>query len=674
MHEIVGNATFVAELLGPLSPFVDVAAVFLPLLGAALATLAGGLWGLPRNDRAAQTLTCLAMVASALASALIFADIAVEGGAARTHVLAPWIQVGALQSFWTLRLDALSSVMLMVVTGVSAMVHLYALGYMRHDRGIPRFMAYLSLFTFGMLMLVTADDLIQLFFGWEAVGVCSYLLIGFWYEKPRASAAAVKAFVVNRIGDFGFILGIFGCFALFRSVAFGSLFSAAPDLESATYALGGLDVPVLTVLCLLLFVGAMGKSAQLGLHVWLPDAMEGPTPVSALIHAATMVTAGVFMVARLSPLFEHAPGALAVVTVVGALTALFAGVVALAQTDIKRVIAYSTMSQLGYMFFAAGVAAYPAAIFHLMTHAFFKALLFLGAGAVIHALAGEQDLRRMGGLARKTPVTYVLMAIGSLALAGIGVPGVFGFAGFYSKDVILEAALAQGSGVGVFAYGVGVLVAGLTALYIGRLFVLTFHGKPRTDEAVFAHAHEASWVMLVPLVPLALGAVFAGFWGEASFVGEGRAAFWAGSLVTGGAGDPLSATHHLAPIWTLLPVAAGVGGLVVAFVVYGLFPRFPGWVAAHLGRVYVGVANAFCVDALYDAMFVRPLRALGMFCRETGDDRWIDGYGPPALARVALRWGQRVRTWQTGYIYHYVFAVVTGLVAALVFVWSTLSR
>src|SRR5579864_1272360 len=481
---------------------MTIAAVFLPLLGAFIA----GFFGRWVGDRGAQIITCAGVGIAAIFGVLLFVQVALDGQNVTTD-LATWIDTGDLQVQWALRFDALSAVMVAVVTVVSAMVHVYSVGYMAHDKGIPRFMAYLSFFTFFMLMLVTADNFVQMFFGWEGVGLCSYLLIGFWYDRDTANAAAIKAFIVNRIGDFGFALGIFAVYALFGSLHFGTVFDAAPNFAHTRFTFLGMQVDALTLTCILLFIGAMGKSAQLGLHTWLPDAMEGPTPVSALIHAATMVTAGVFMVARLSPLFEYAPVALAVVCVVGGTTAIFAASVGMAQNDIKRVIAYSTCSQLGYMFFAAGVSAYSAAIFHLMTHAFFKALLFLGAGSVIHALSGEQDMRKMGGLYYLVPYTYILMWIGSLSLAGIGIPGVFGFAGFYSKDIILEAAYGAGTTVGSIAFWLGVIAASMTAFYSWRLLFLTFHGAPRADHEAMHHVHESPMVMLVPLLPLAAGAL-----------------------------------------------------------------------------------------------------------------------------------------------------------------------
>ena len=497
------------------------AIVFLPLVGA----LVGGFGGRFIGDRGAQAATCGAMLLAALLSVVAFFDVAV-GGSPQTIVLFDWIRSGTFEATWSLRFDTLTVVMLIVVTIVSAAVHVYSVGYMSHDPHIPRFMAYLSLFTFAMLMLVTADNLLQMFFGWEGVGLCSYLLIGFWFDRPSANAAAIKAFVVNRVGDFGFIMGILGVYLVFDTIQFDTIFAAAPGQAGSTLEFLGVQFPTLEIICFLLFIGAMGKSAQVPLHTWLPDAMEGPTPVSALIHAATMVTAGVFMVARLSPVFEYAPTTLGIITVIGATTAIFAASVGLVQNDIKRVIAYSTCSQLGYMFFAIGVSAYPAAIFHLMTHAFFKALLFLSAGSVIHAMSDEQDMRRMGGIWREIPFTYAMMWIGSLALAGIPL-----FAGYYSKDMILESAWGAHSAVGTYAFWLGIAAAAMTAFYSWRLLFMTFHGKPRADEHVMAHVHESPPVMLGPLCVLAVGAVLAGFVGYHSFVGEGMAAFWNGAIL-----------------------------------------------------------------------------------------------------------------------------------------------
>jgi len=471
-------------------------AIFLPLIGAVIA----GFFGRRLGDKGSQLVTSGLVILSAVISVIAFIDVAMMGNPF-TVDLATWISSGTFEARWALRFDTLTAVMLVVVTLVSSCVHVYSIGYMHHDHSIPRFMAYLSLFTFAMLMLVTADNLLQLFFGWEGVGVCSYLLIGFWYDRPSANAAAIKAFVVNRVGDFGFALGIVGCYLLFDSIAFETIFREAPAMAQASLTFIGIEFPALEIICFLLFIGAMGKSAQLGLHTWLPDAMEGPTPVSALIHAATMVTAGVFLVARMSPVFEYAPETLGFITFIGAATAFFAATIGLTQTDIKRVIAYSTCSQLGYMFFACGVSAYPAAIFHLMTHAFFKALLFLGAGSVIHAMSDEQDMRKMGGIWRHIKKTYILMWIGSLALAGLPF-----FAGFFSKDIILESAFASGSTIGTLAFVLGILAACMTAFYSWRLLFMTFHGEPQADEKVMAHVHESPPAL--PLVRWRLSWVF----------------------------------------------------------------------------------------------------------------------------------------------------------------------
>src|SRR5258707_189486 len=497
--------------------------VLLPLLAAAIAGLLCRVIG----DRPAQIVTCAALLIAAALSVFVFVRIGFGSEKMLVVPLFSWIDSGTLDINWSLRVDTLTAVMLVVVTGVSSMVHVYSVGYMAEDTSIPRFMAYLSLFTFFMLALVTANDFMQLFFGWEGVGLCSYLLIGFWYDRPSANAAAIKAFIVNRIGDFGFALGIMGVFLVFRSVDFGTVFGAAPSMVGTSINFLGMKVDTMTTLCLLLFVGAMGKSAQLGLHTWLPDAMEGPTPVSALIHAATMVTAGVFMVCRLSPMFELAPNALAVVAIVGASTAFFAATIGLTQFDIKRVVAYSTCSQLGYMFFAAGVGSYSAAMFHLTTHAFFKALLFLGSGSVITALHHEQDMRKMGGVKEKTPQTFWLMWVGTLALSGIGVPFLLGngigFSGFYSKDMMEESAFGVHTTVGLIAFWLGVFAAFMTAFYSTRLMFLTFSGSYRGDHHNWYHAHESPAVILIPLYPLGAGALLSGSIAFYSVVGHD---FW----------------------------------------------------------------------------------------------------------------------------------------------------
>ncbi|HXM84495.1 MAG TPA: NADH-quinone oxidoreductase subunit L [Stellaceae bacterium] len=632
---------------------MTIAAIFLPLLGAFIA----GFFGRWIGDRGAQLVTCLALVIAAVLGGVLFVNVALHGHG-RTIDLFTWIDTGDLQIEWALRYDTLSAVMVAMVTLVSAMVHIYSVGYMAHDKSIPRFMAYLSLFTFFMLMLVTADNFVQLFFGWEGVGLASYLLIGFWYDRSSANAAAIKAFIVNRIGDFGFALGIFTVYLIFGSLQFDTVFAAAPDVAHNTIPFLGFDVDAITIACILLFIGAMGKSAQLGLHTWLPDAMEGPTPVSALIHAATMVTAGVFMLARLSPLFEYSPVALGIVVVVGGTTAIFAASIGMAQNDIKRVIAYSTCSQLGYMFFAAGVSAYGAAMFHLITHAFFKALLFLGAGSVIHAVSGEQDMRKMGGLRSLIPATYVLMWIGSLSLAGI-----WPFAGYYSKDTILEAAWAAGGFIGNYAYCLGILTAFLTAFYSWRLLFMTFHGKPRASREVMNHVHESPKVMILPLVVLAVGAIFAGMIGFHDFVGEGRDAFWRDSILVLADHDSIEGAHH-APFWvSTLPLAVGLLGIFLAWVAYIKWPEIPARTAKTFHALYLFLLNKWYFDELYDFLFVRPAMALGRILWKDGDGKVIDGFGPDGISTVTRGLSVLASRLQTGYLYHYAFAMLIGVVA-----------
>ncbi|MGH7014293.1 MAG: NADH-quinone oxidoreductase subunit L [Stellaceae bacterium] len=631
---------------------MHVAAVFLPLIAAFIA----GFFGRWIGDRGAQLVTCLALVVSAVLGAIVFWSVAF-GGHPRTIELLTWINAGDLQVHWALRYDTLSAVMVAMVTLVSAMVHIYSVGYMAHDKSVPRFMAYLSLFTFFMLMLVTSDNFVQLFFGWEGVGLASYLLIGFWYDRSTANAAAIKAFVVNRVGDFGFALGIFAVYLIFGSLQFDTVFAAAPDASHHSIDFLGHQVDALTVTCILLFLGAMGKSAQLGLHTWLPDAMEGPTPVSALIHAATMVTAGVFMLARLSPLFEYSPTALALVVVIGGSTAMFAATIGMAQNDIKRVIAYSTCSQLGYMFFAAGVSAYGAAIFHLLTHAFFKALLFLGAGSVIHAVSGEQDMRKMGGLRSLIPATYILMWIGSLALAGI-----WPFAGYYSKDTILEASWAAGTDVGHYAYWLGTFAAFLTAFYSWRVIFLTFHGKPRASKEVMAHVHESPPVMILPLVVLAAGATFAGMIGYHWLVGAGREAFWGDSILVLPGHDTIAGAET-APFWvSKLPLAMGLAGILVAWIAYIVQTGIPAWFVHYFRPIYLFILNKWYVDELYDAVIVRPAMWFGVRLWKDGDGVVIDGLGPDGLAKATRGMATVLSRFQTGYLYHYVFAMFVGAV------------
>lgn len=626
--------------------------VFAPLVGFLIA----GVFGNRIGDKASQWVTSCLLVLSAICS--LFAFYKVGLGGVTEHVLvANWVTSGDMVFNWAFQIDTLTAVMLVVVTGVSALVHIYSIGYMSHDPNIPRFMAYLSLFTFAMLMLVTADNFVQMFFGWEGVGLASYLLIGFWYKKPSANAAAIKAFLVNRVGDFGFSLGIFATFLVFGSVDFATVFAAVPGQAEATIVFLGYEFHAMTVICLLLFVGAMGKSAQLGLHTWLPDAMEGPTPVSALIHAATMVTAGVFLVARCSPMFEYAPDALVVVTIIGALTALFAASVGLVQNDIKRVIAYSTCSQLGYMFFALGVSAYGAAIFHLFTHAFFKALLFLGSGSVIHAMSDEQDMRKMGGLRKKIPYTYGLMTIGTLAITG------FPFlSGYFSKDMIIESAFAAHTGVGQFAFVIGVSAALMTSFYSWRLVHMTFHGKTRADAHTFDHAHESPMVMLIPLIILALGAIFAGGMFADKFVGDGYEAFWNGSLFLIGE-NVMEAAHHV-PAWVVWsPFAAMVIGFLIAGQFYIRRTDLPAAFARQFDGLYAFLLNKWYFDELYDVTLVRPAKWLGRVLWKRGDGAIIDGFGPDGCSAMIGRISARVRTFQTGYVYHYAFIMIVGILA-----------
>ena len=622
------------------------AILLLPLAGAIFAGFLGRLLG----ARSAEVVTTTLVLITAVLSWLAFYQVALQGQEVRIELMR-FVDSGALKSVWSLRIDTLTTVMLVVVTNVSGLVHLYSVGYMEDDPSRPRFFAYLSLFTFAMLALVTADDFLQLFFGWEGVGLASYLLIGFWYHKPSANAAAIKAFIVNRVGDFGFALGIFAVFTLFNSIQYDTVFASAPDQVGKTMEFLGLHVDALTLICLLLFMGAMGKSAQFLLHTWLPDAMEGPTPVSALIHAATMVTAGVFMVARLSPLFELAPIALGFVAIIGATTAFFAATVGLVQTDIKRVVAYSTCSQLGYMFAAEGVGAYNAGIFHLFTHASFKALLFLGAGAVIHALHHEHDLRRMGALRKVLSFTWAMMLVGTLSLTG------FPFtAGFVSKDAIIEATYAAHSQVGTYAFILTLLSAILTSFYSWRLMLLAFEGKPREPRDVLEHAHEPPWTMGLPLILLAIGSLLAGGLFAHLFIGGGQAEFWRGSLVTH------TAEGHQAPLWVALaPTVAMAVGFAVAWYFYITNPLVPFGLAKRFRGVYLFLLNAWYFDALYDALFVRPAKRLGRFLWKTGDGAIIDGLGPDGVAARVIDITNRVVKLQSGYIYHYAFVMLVGV-------------
>jgi NADH-quinone oxidoreductase subunit L len=582
--------------------------------------------------------------------------------------LFPFIHSGELNADWSLRIDALTKVMLVVVTTVSSLVHIYSIGYMSHDTSQPRFFAYLSLFTFAMLMLVTADNLVQLFFGWEGVGLASYLLIGFWYHRPSANAAAIKAFIVNRVGDFGFALGIFACFAIFGSIDLDTIFNAAPAQLGKNMEFVGLEADVLTVICLLLFMGAMGKSAQFLLHTWLPDAMEGPTPVSALIHAATMVTAGVFLVARLSPLYELAPNAQAFVALIGAVTAFFAGTVALVQNDIKRVIAYSTCSQLGYMFVAMGLGAYGVGMFHLFTHAFFKALLFLGSGSVIHALAGEQDMRRMGGLSGRLRITWVLMFIGTLALTGFPLT-----AGYFSKDAVIEAAFVHHGPVSAVCFWLLVVSALLTAFYSWRLMFLTFHGQPRASREVMEHAHESPPVMLLPLYVLAAGSLFAGMLFYDYFIGQEESLFWSTAIYRAPENEIVHHLHDVPFAVRLAPFIMLVVGFAVAYLFYIVRPSLPKRLAEVNEPVYKFLLNKWYFDELYDLIFVRPALRIARFLWRKGDGWLIDGFGPDGVSARVLDVTRGVVRLQSGYVYHYAFAMLIGVAALITWYmfWGT---
>ena len=628
--------------------------VFLPLAGALIA----GFFGRWIGGRGAGLLTSALLIASAVLAWIAF----FVGENGRVEVI-EWVTSGTLEVDWAFRIDMLTRVMLVVVTFVSALVHVYSIGYMEHDPHKPRFFAYLSLFTFAMLMLVTADNFLQLFFGWEGVGLASYLLIGFWYTRPSANAAAIKAFVVNRVGDFGFALGIMAIFAVFGTIGFEEVFAAAPDVAGTTFAFLGMEADILTTICLLLFLGAMGKSAQFLLHTWLPDAMEGPTPVSALIHAATMVTAGVFLVARCSPLFELAPAALQVVTIVGAVTAFFAATVGLVQNDIKRVIAYSTCSQLGYMFVALGVGAYGVGIFHLFTHAFFKALLFLGSGSVIHAMSDEQDMRRMGGLFPHLKITWAMMLIGTLALTGVGIPGLFGTAGFHSKDAIIESSYAASTPGSDFAFWLVVIAAVLTSFYSWRLMFMTFHGTERATRDVMSHVHESPNVMLVPLYFLAAGSLVAGVLGAPYFIGHEEAQFWGGSLFRSADNDIVEAMHHV-PLWVKWSATVSMlVGFATALLFYVYRTDLPVRLAQQHDLLYRFLLNKWYFDEIYDFLFVRPAMGLGRFLWRYGDGRLIDGLGPDGVSARVLDITRNVVRLQSGYLYHYAFAMLLGVAA-----------
>jgi NADH-quinone oxidoreductase subunit L len=623
-------------------------AIFAPFVGFLIA----GLLGRVIKDRGSQFVTCTLMGLSTVFCWFIFLEVVLEHKET-SIILFKWIEVGALSVSWVVKYDSLSTLMLAVVTSVSFLVHIYAIGYMEKDLSIPRFMAYLSLFTFMMLVLVSADNLLQLFFGWEGVGLTSYLLIGYWFDHEPANAAAMKAFIVNRVADVGFVLALGAIFMTFGTFDIGHILANAATLQSHTFSMFGSDLPAIEVICILLFIGAMGKSAQLGLHTWLPDAMEGPTPVSALIHAATMVTAGVYLIMRLSVLFELAPFARDIIAIVGALTAFFAGTIALTQTDIKRVIAYSTCSQLGYMFVALGVSAYSAAMFHLVTHAFFKALLFLGAGAVIHAFSEEQDMRKMGGVWKEIPLTYVMMWIGSLALVGMPF-----FAGYYSKELILSSVWLAHSSSGNFALIMALIAIFITAFYSWRLLWMTFHGQPHADERVMAHLHEAPQTMTLPMLICAAASIFGGYiLTKLGWFNEGAQSFWNKSIAL-----PLSPEMiTTAPHWIASTAKlAGVAGIIIAILFYSSLKKIPTLLTANFSIIYKFFVNKWYFDELYNLLFIRTTLQAGLFFARKIDMAVIDVYGPNGAAKLVQRLSKYLSRFQSGYIDTYAFMVIVG--------------
>ena len=630
---------------------MELAIIFLPLI----ASIISGFFGRFIGDRNSEIVTSLLVSISALFSIYVFYQVMVNGFQ-ENIVIATWINSGELNVNWSMNIDPLSAVMLVVVTSVSALVHIYSIGYMSHDPHKPRFMAYLSLFTFAMLMLVTSDNFIQLFFGWEGVGLCSYFLIGFWFKKESANAAAIKAFVVNRVGDFGFALGIFLVFYLFGTVNYSEVFEQIPTITEKNLNFLGFDINAIDLICLLLFIGAMGKSAQILLHTWLPDAMEGPTPVSALIHAATMVTAGVFLVVRCSPIYEYSELALNLITIVGMTTALFAASVAIVQTDIKKIIAYSTCSQLGYMFFATGVGAYNIAMFHLFTHAFFKALLFLGSGSVIHAFKDEQDINEMGGVWKHLPYTYAMMIIGTLALTG------FPFlSGFYSKDAIIEFAYLRDNTVGYYAAGIGIFTAFLTSIYSWRLIFKTFHGEYNNKKMKISETHESPLVMLIPLVLLSIGAIFAGMLFKDLFVGNGIDSFWKNSVFFL---EPLSSEHP--PTWFLLltPILVTLS-IPISYYLFVKNKEIVDGIVRVNQPLYKFLKNKWYFDELYELLFIKSSKKIGSFLWKFCDVKIIDGFGPDGISSLIKRFSQKANKFQSGFIYQYAFVMLLGFSALL---------
>jgi NADH-quinone oxidoreductase subunit L len=629
---------------------MELSIITLPLI----ASIISGFFGKYIGDRNSEIVTSLLVSISAILSVIVFYNV-VFNQYEDNIIIATWINSGTLDVNWSMKIDSLSSVMLVVVTSVSALVHIYSIGYMSHDPHKPRFMAYLSLFTFAMLMLVTSDNFIQLFFGWEGVGLCSYFLIGFWFKKETANSAAIKAFVVNRVGDFGFALGIFLIFYLFGTVNYNEVFQQIPSVVDKRLNFLGFEVNSIDLICLLLFIGAMGKSAQILLHTWLPDAMEGPTPVSALIHAATMVTAGVFLVVRCSPIYEYSELALNLITVVGMTTAIFAASVALVQTDIKKIIAYSTCSQLGYMFFAAGVGAYNIAMFHLFTHAFFKALLFLGSGSVIHAFKDEQNINSMGGVWKKLPYTYVLMIIGTLALTGFPL-----LSGFYSKDAIIEFAYLRDNTTGYYAAGIGIFTAFLTSIYSWRLIFKTFHGSYNNKSIKIEETHESPLVMLLPLIILSIGAIFAGFIFKELFFDT---SFWGNSIFFL---EPLSEEHP--PMWFLLLTPILVcSSIPISYYLFVKNKDLPNSIVEINKPLYNFLVNKWYFDELYEILFIKPSKKIGLFLWKFFDVKIIDGFGPDGVSSLIKKFSIKANKFQSGYIYQYAFIMLLGLSALLTF-------
>ena len=628
--------------------------VFLPLLGALLSGFFGSLIG----DRNSEILTSLLVSISAILSFIIFKEVALNNYE-NNLVIFKWITSGLLEVNWSIKIDAVSSVMLVVVCFVSSLVHIYSIGYMSHDPHKTRFMSYLSLFTFAMLMLVTSDNFLQLFFGWEGVGLCSYFLIGFWFKKDSANKAAIKAFIVNRVGDFGFALGIFLIFYLFGTVNYDEIFSQIPQYINNEISFFYINVNAINLICILLFIGAMGKSAQFLLHTWLPDAMEGPTPVSALIHAATMVTAGVFLVVRCSPIFEYSQLALNFICLVGMTTAFFAATVALVQNDIKKIIAYSTCSQLGYMFFAAGVGAYNVAMFHLFTHAFFKALLFLGSGSVIHSFKDEQDIRNMGGVWKKLPYTWTLMIIGTLALTG------FPFlSGYYSKDAIIEFAYLRGNLFGISAAYIGIFTALLTALYSWRLIFKTFHGSYENKNLKIESIHESPYIMVIPLIILALGSAFAGYLFKELFIGPFSSEnFWMDSIKFI---IPLTTDHP--PYWVIYLTPLIVGSAIpISYYLFVKNKSITLWLVNENKPLYKFLINKWYFDELYNYIFIVPSKKIGIFLWKNIDVKTIDRFGPDGISSIIKKLSDKAVKFQSGYIYQYAFIMLIGFSALLTY-------